>query len=66
MDVVGQSIIHFSGQSCFDSLTLAAEIIANLALQGIGSGGMKLLETDFQVIIVIIVIIIVVAVIIDM
>ena len=50
MDVVGQSIIHFSGQTCYDSFTLAAEIISNLALQGIGSSGMQLLETDFQVI----------------
>lgn len=48
MDVVGQSIIHFSGQKCFNAFQLAAEIIANLALQGIGSGGMQLLEKDFQ------------------
>lgn len=48
MDVVGQSIIHFSGQKCFDAFQNAAEIISNLALQGFGSGGMTLLETDFQ------------------
>ena len=48
MDVVGQSLIHFSGQKCFDAFTLAAEIIANLALQGVGSGGMNLLQNDFN------------------
>jgi len=48
MDVVGQSLIHFSGQKCFDAFTLAAEIIANLALQGLGSGGMNLLQNDFN------------------
>ena len=48
MDVVGQSLIHFSGQQCFNAFQLAAEIIANLALQGVGSGGMLLLQNDFK------------------
>jgi hypothetical protein len=45
MDVVGQAIIHFSGQQCFTAMQLAAEVVASL---GSIQGGMKRLETDFQ------------------
>eukprot|EP01038_Epipyxis_sp_PR26KG_P004529 gene4529-6394_t len=48
MDVVGQSILHFSGQKCYDAFTISAEIVANLAYQGFGSSGMAKLETDFK------------------
>jgi hypothetical protein len=49
MDVVGQSIIHFAGQKCYDALETAAEIVANFVYQGIGSSGMQKLEKDFEV-----------------
>lgn len=49
MEVVGQAIQHFSGQKCFSAFTLASEIVANLALQGFGSSGLKKLEADFEV-----------------
>lgn len=49
MEVVGQSIIHFSGQKCYNALENAAEIIESFVLQGFGSGGMQKLEKDFQV-----------------
>ncbi len=49
MDVVAQALIHFSGQQCYNAFEQAAEIVANLALQGFGSSGMKHLQEDFQV-----------------
>jgi serine protease 16 len=48
MDVVGQGLIHFSGQKCFDAFALAAEIVSNYIYQGFGSAGMQKLEKDFQ------------------
>ncbi|KAJ1444099.1 peptidase S28 [Ochromonadaceae sp. CCMP2298] len=47
MDVVGQSLIHFGGQGCFDAMRAAAESVAALALQahpfgkvdGVNGGG---------------------------
>lgn len=49
MDVVGQSIIHFSGQKCFNAFELAANIIESFALQGVnGSSGIQHLQEDFQ------------------
>jgi hypothetical protein len=48
MDVVGQAILHFSGQKCYNNIQLAAEIINSYLLQGFGSAGMKKIETDFQ------------------
>lgn len=48
MDVVGQAMIYFSGQNCFDAFTLAAETIQGYTLQGFGSAGMTKLEQDFQ------------------
>lgn len=47
MDVVGQSIIFFGGQACYDAFTAAAEAVAAMAAQGVGSAAMKQLETDF-------------------
>jgi pimeloyl-ACP methyl ester carboxylesterase len=47
MDVVAQSIIHFSGQACYNAFELAAEILANIALLPDNSGYAKL-DTDFQ------------------
>lgn len=46
MEVVGQSIIHFSGQQCYNNLESAAEIIQNLAL--LGQEGFTKLDADFQ------------------
>ncbi len=48
MEVVGQAMIHFAGQKCYNAFETAAEIIANYALQGFGSAGMQKLQTDFQ------------------
>lgn len=48
MDVVGQALIHFSGQKCFDAFTLAAEIVNSYILQGFGSAGMNKIEQDFE------------------
>jgi pimeloyl-ACP methyl ester carboxylesterase len=48
MDVVGQAILHFSGQKCYNSMETAANKITELASQGFGSEGMRTLEKDFQ------------------
>jgi hypothetical protein len=48
MDVVGQSIVHFSGQTCYNALEAAAAVVAELAGGGVGSAKMALLETDFH------------------
>jgi hypothetical protein len=48
MDVVGQAIVHFSGQFCYNAIENAAQIINSLALQGSGSSGMAKLDKDFQ------------------
>lgn len=44
MDVVGQSIIHFSGQACFDAFENAANTLASYAEQG----NFAKLSTDFH------------------
>lgn len=46
MDVVGQSIVHFSGQPCYNAFETAAQVIQNLAL--LGPEGYAKLDTDFQ------------------
>lgn len=43
MDVVAQSLIYFSGQSCYDAFEKAANQIASMYEQGPGSDGMTLL-----------------------
>ena len=48
MEVVGQSIIHFSGQSCHDAIEVAAEKVAALFGEGAGSNGWAQLDTDFK------------------
>jgi len=48
MDVVGQSIIHFSGQKCYDALESAANSVALLASRGQGSLEWGQLEKDFN------------------
>jgi hypothetical protein len=48
MDVVGQSIIHFSGQKCFDALETAANEVARLASARVGSADWTKLEADFH------------------
>jgi serine protease 16 len=44
MDVVGQSIIHFSGQACFDAFESAAKTLASYA----EAGNYAQLEKDFN------------------
>lgn len=44
MDVVGQSIIHFSGQSCFDAIESAAQTVASYA----EAGNYAQLQSDFN------------------
>uniref|UniRef100_A0A7S3HC00 Uncharacterized protein n=1 Tax=Spumella elongata TaxID=89044 RepID=A0A7S3HC00_9STRA len=44
MDVVGQALIHFSGQKCFDAFESAAEKVASY----INAGDYTRLETDFK------------------
>ena len=48
MEVVANSIKYFSGQPCVDAFEVAAKQVAFYASIGIGSAGMKQLETDFQ------------------
>lgn len=48
MDVVGQSLIYFGGQSCYNAVETAANEIANMYNQGIGSDGWNQLNTDFK------------------
>mmetsp|Transcript_7596 Transcript_7596/g.12623 ORF Transcript_7596/g.12623 Transcript_7596/m.12623 type:complete len:501 (-) Transcript_7596:426-1928(-) len=47
MDVVGQALIHFSGQTCYDAMESAANDIAKLASDDSGTG-VKQLQTDFN------------------
>lgn len=49
MDVVSQSLEHFGGQKCVDSFAKAAQSVADLFEQGLGSVGMTTLEKDFKV-----------------
>jgi thymus-specific serine protease len=48
MEVVGQAIIYFSGQRCYDAFVDAANEVAAKAAEGVGSAGMKALESDFN------------------
>ncbi|RYG58841.1 hypothetical protein EON64_20875, partial [archaeon] len=48
MEVVGQSLIHFSGQQCYNAFEQAAQIVANMLLQGFGSSGQSTLQKDFE------------------
>lgn len=48
MDVVGQSIIHFSGQSCFDAFESAANTLAGIADSESSPTKYAQLETDFH------------------
>jgi hypothetical protein len=36
MEVVADALVYFSGQSCYDQFTAAAEAVAALAKQGVG------------------------------
>jgi pimeloyl-ACP methyl ester carboxylesterase len=47
MDVVADSIEYFEGSQCVSSLQSAAETVASLASQGVGSAGYAKLQTDF-------------------
>lgn len=47
MDVVNDAMIYYSGQSCVDSFTSAAEAVAALYEQGVGSAGYTQLSNDF-------------------
>lgn len=48
MEVVGEAMLYFGGQECYDSFEEAANMVTKLANEGPGSDGMKQLETDFQ------------------
>ncbi len=48
MDVVAQSLIHFSGQACYDAFEVAANQVTSLYSGGAGSTGWSQLETDFK------------------
>mmetsp|Transcript_10790 Transcript_10790/g.16409 ORF Transcript_10790/g.16409 Transcript_10790/m.16409 type:complete len:496 (-) Transcript_10790:218-1705(-) len=48
MEVVGDALVYFSGQQCFDAFTAAAEDVAKLSSQGPGSEGYSQLEKDFK------------------
>ena len=48
MEVVTNSLNYFGGQACVDAFTTAAEQVNFLYSQGIGSTGMKQIESDFQ------------------
>lgn len=39
MEVVGQALVHFSGQACYNAFEAAAEAVAQLAAQEPGSAG---------------------------
>lgn len=45
MDVVAQSIIHFSGQSCYNAFEIAANKVSELIKS---RSGVQQLEVDFQ------------------
>lgn len=47
MDVVNDAMIYYSGQNCVDSFTSAAEAVAALYEQGVGSAGYTQLSNDF-------------------
>lgn len=48
MEVVGDALKYFGGQSCYDKFEEASNEIANLSSKGIGSQGMLKLEKDFE------------------
>lgn len=48
MDVVAQSLEHFSGQTCVAALEKAANAVADLFSGGVGSIGMTTVEKDFN------------------
>lgn len=48
MEVVGQSLVHFSGQLCYDAMEAAAQHVATLYSGGAGTAGWTTLETDFK------------------
>lgn len=47
MEVVADALVYFSGQQCNDDFTVAAEAVAELARQGVGSAGFQQLDHDF-------------------
>lgn len=47
MDVVADSLEYFEGIDCVNALQTAAESVAALAAQGVGSAGYTQLDTDF-------------------
>lgn len=48
MDVVGEAMLYFGGQSCYNAFENAANHITKLSDEGFGSDGMKQLEKDFK------------------
>ncbi len=48
MEVVGDALKYFSGQSCYNAIEEAAVKVAKLAYDGVGSAGMQKLEKDFN------------------
>ena len=54
MEVVAQSLVYFSGQSCYDAVEVAANTIHDMYNAGVGSAPWKQLENDFKVFIIVI------------
>ena len=49
MEVVAQSLVYFSGQSCYDAVEIAANTVHDMYNSGYGSAQWKQLENDFKV-----------------
>lgn len=48
MEVVAQSLVYFSGQTCYDSMEAAADVIASMYEQGPSSSAWAKLDADFK------------------
>lgn len=48
MDVVGEAMVYYSGQECYDAFESAANTVAANGADGPGSAGMQQLEQDFK------------------
>jgi len=47
MEVVGQSLVHFGGQACYDAFESAADTVQSMVDSGKGSSDWAQLEKDF-------------------
>ncbi|CAM9203301.1 unnamed protein product, partial [Ectocarpus fasciculatus] len=48
MEVVGEAIVYFSGQECYDAFSSASKSVMQLASQGPGSAGYATLAADYS------------------